>query len=240
MSSITFVRHAQASLFASDYDQLSELGLQQADWLGKYLVSLDIGENAGFDEIYIGPRRRHRQTAEAMFQRAPQLAGPLLELPQLDEHHVERLVTEFIERIAAAFPEVRQLHQVFLAAKAGLARQQAFARLFESVAGLWVTNRCELYGVESWSEFTLRVNAGIDAITQRGGHGRRVLVITSAGTIVATLLRALHCPDEIALGLGWRIWNCSLTRFAFSDGRFTLDQFNALPHFHDRQMWTYR
>jgi broad specificity phosphatase PhoE len=240
MSSIIFVRHAQASLFASDYDQLSDLGQQQAGWLGKYLAGLGVGENPGFDEIYIGPRRRHRQTAEAILQQAPQLACPLMELQQLDEHHVERLVTEFVARIGAAFPEVRQLHQVFLAAQAGLPRQQAFARLFEAVAGLWVTNRCELYGVESWSEFTLRVNAGIDAITQREGRGRRVLVITSAGTIVATLLRALQCPDEVALGLGWRIWNCSLTRFAFSDGRFTLDQFNAMPNFHDRQMWTYR
>lgn len=248
MSSILFVRHAQAALFDANYDQLSELGQTQAGMLGKYLASLnlaeesgsDVGRHAGFDEVYVGPRRRHQQTAEAIFQQAPNLSCPVVELPQLDEHQVDRLVSQHIEQIAAAFPAVHQLHHDFCAADHPLERQRSFARLFEAVAGLWLTADCDGYGVESWTEFTSRVNEGIDAIVQREGRGRRILVLTSAGTITAALQRALNCPAEVALGLGWRIWNCSLTRFEFSSGRFTLDQFNSLPHLRDHRLWTYR
>lgn len=236
MSNIIFVRHAQASLFEADYDQLSELGMTQAQLLGQYLASQPLA----LDEIYIGPRRRHRQTLEAILQHAPQLACPLVELPQLDEHQVDRLATDHIDQLAREFPVVNKLNQDFLAANQGLERQRNFARLFEAVAELWVTDRCELYGIESWSSFVSRVNEGIDSIVGRPGSGRQVLVVTSAGTLSAALSRALDCPDRVALGLGWRIWNCSLTRFAFSKGRFSLDQFNTLPHLNDHSLWTYR
>ena len=38
MSLVYLVRHAQASFGARDYDRLSELGRQQARWLGDYFA----------------------------------------------------------------------------------------------------------------------------------------------------------------------------------------------------------
>jgi len=236
MSEIVFVRHAQASLFEADYDQLSDLGKAQAGLLGQYLASQSIA----LDEIYIGPRRRHRQTVEAMIQIAPELACPVVELPQFDEHQVDRLATDYIDQLTSTFPRVHKLHQEFRTASQAPERQRTFASLFEAVAELWLAGRVEQADVESWSNFVLRVNDGVDSIVRRPGRGRRVLVLTSAGTISAALLRALSCPDKVALGLGWRIWNCSLTRFAFSTGRFSLDQFNTMPHISDHSLWTYR
>lgn len=236
MSDIIFVRHAQASLFKADYDQLSDLGRTQAGLLGQYLASQSIA----LDEIYIGPRRRHRQTVEAMIQSAPKIACPIVVVPQFDEHQVDRLATDYIDQLALDFPEVHKLHQEFRTASQASERQRIFARLFEAVAELWLAGRVEQDDVESWSKFLLRVNDGIDSIVRRPGSGRQVLVVTSAGTISAAMLRALNCPDKVALGLGWRIWNCSLTRFAFSNARFSLDQFNTMPHLSDHSLWTYR
>ena len=236
MSSVVFVRHAQASLFGADYDQLSVLGQSQARFLGKYLASLD----HGFDEVYIGPRRRHRQTAELVFEQVEGKPPEWVELPQLDEHQVDRLATQHVEKLARVFPEVCKLHVDFRGSTIQLERQRSFARLFESIAGLWLAGRCELYGTESWSDFTTRVNEGIDIMLRRVESGRRVLVFTSAGTIGVALRRALCCPDDVALGLGWRMWNCSLTRFMFSGDRFSLDQFNSMPHMLDQSSWTYR
>ena len=60
MSALVFVRHAQASFFEKDYDRLSALGETQARCLGEFWTR----QNIHFDEVYIGPRVRHRRTAE--------------------------------------------------------------------------------------------------------------------------------------------------------------------------------
>ncbi len=236
MSSILFVRHAQACLFESDYDQLCDLGRQQASQLGRHLAR----QRLVFDEIYTGPRRRHRQTLEIVAEQLDGLSPTAVEIAELDEHQVDRLATRHVEKIAEQFPDVRNLQAAFQSTENLQERQESFARLFEAVAGLWVANRCPLFGVESWSEFNKRVNSGIDKIVARSGRGRRIMVFTSAGAIAVVLQRALDCPDAVALGLGWRIWNCSLTECVFSGDRFSLDRFNALPHLDDRNDWTYR
>ncbi|MCH2203503.1 MAG: histidine phosphatase family protein [Fuerstiella sp.] len=235
MSTLVFVRHAQASLFSDDYDQLSRLGEQQSRELGLYFKY----QHAKFDELYIGPRKRHRQTVTE----AGQVCGSFPEFvafPEFDEHHVDQLVTRHLDALSEEIPHLRELRNRFHRSESSLERQRAFARLFEAVAVLWIRGTCPLFGVESWNQFRERVCVGIDHIVRRSGKGRRVLVATSAGTIVAALQRALHCPNETALGLGWRIWNCSMTAFAFTEGRFTLDRFNTMAHLKDTELWTYR
>ncbi len=235
MSTIVFLRHGQASLFSDDYDQLSDLGQQQSRELGHYFSRT----KRVFDELYVGPRKRHRDTAAL----AHELCGNLSEaeeIPEFDEHQVDQLVSNHLDDLGKEFPYLNDLRDTFHSAKTQIDRQRAFARLFESVSVLWVTDSCPLFGIESWTAFKERVNTGIRRITNRRGRSRTVLVVTSAGTIIAAMHKALQCPDEVALGLGWRIWNCSLTAFAFTDSRFTLDRFNTMSHLEDPALWTYR
>ena len=61
MGEIILVRHGQANSHATneaDYDRLSELGHQQAGWLGEWFR--DHGH--AFDHIVSGTMRRHRET----------------------------------------------------------------------------------------------------------------------------------------------------------------------------------
>ena len=65
MSHVTLVRHGQANSAArteGDYDRLSDLGHQQAAWLGEHFR--DAGET--FARAYCGTLRRHAETAAAM------------------------------------------------------------------------------------------------------------------------------------------------------------------------------
>ncbi len=65
MGVITLVRHGQANSAAQDeagYDRLSDLGRQQAVWLGDHLRN----QGETFDVILSGSLTRHRQTAESM------------------------------------------------------------------------------------------------------------------------------------------------------------------------------
>ena len=65
MGEIVLVRHGQANSSAQDedgYDRLSDLGGQQARWLGEWLAA----QESRFDRVLSGSLRRHVQTAEAM------------------------------------------------------------------------------------------------------------------------------------------------------------------------------
>ncbi|HBT01147.1 MAG TPA: histidine phosphatase family protein, partial [Citreicella sp.] len=65
MSFVTLVRHGQANTHARDeasYDQLSDLGRQQARWLGDHLRAT--GEV--FARAYCGTLERHVETAREM------------------------------------------------------------------------------------------------------------------------------------------------------------------------------
>ena len=60
MSTLTVIRHAQASFGSEDYDQLSPLGYQQADVLAQYLNT----QPRPVNRVICGPCKRHIQTAE--------------------------------------------------------------------------------------------------------------------------------------------------------------------------------
>ena len=65
MGEIVLVRHGQANSDATteaEYDRLSELGHDQARWLGDWLRAHD----RPFDTVLSGTLRRHRETAAAM------------------------------------------------------------------------------------------------------------------------------------------------------------------------------
>ena len=65
MGEIILVRHGQANRHATneeDYDRLSELGHQQAAWLGEWFRAHDYA----FDHVVSGTLRRHRETVQAM------------------------------------------------------------------------------------------------------------------------------------------------------------------------------
>ena len=58
MAQFYLVRHGQASFGTDNYDRLSELGHQQARWLGEYFAERDMG----FDALVSGDLVRHRET----------------------------------------------------------------------------------------------------------------------------------------------------------------------------------
>ncbi|MEM1237775.1 MAG: histidine phosphatase family protein [Pseudomonadota bacterium] len=65
MGEIVLVRHGQANSAATDeasYDKLSDLGHQQARWLGEYLHT----HEEGFDLVLSGTLQRHQETTASM------------------------------------------------------------------------------------------------------------------------------------------------------------------------------
>jgi broad specificity phosphatase PhoE len=239
MSTLTLVRHGQASFFSENYDQLSPLGEQQARLLGEYWVR----RGARFDEVYTGPRVRQIETAALAgeaFAKAG-LAWPEPQfLPELDEHQVDRLIKLTMSQIAKDYPDIGRMHAAYLAAEAPRDRHRTFQLMFERVVMLWVAGKVEAPGVESWKAFQERVGGGLRRITDSDARGRSVAAFTSVGAITVSLQLSVDCGDRAAFDMGWRVRNCSITDFVFSRDRLTLDGFNAFPHLEDPALWTYR
>lgn len=239
MSRLVLIRHGQASFFAKDYDQLSGPGAEQSRRLARYWLRQGIQ----FDEVIVGPRKRHRQTAdliEECFSKEGRSWPKALEMPEFDEHQVDRFVVDAKDQLAGHSPELGQLLMQWEKAESKEDQQRSFQKLFQVVASLWSEGRITNENIESWREFRHRVLAGIDRIVDQQGRGRHVAVFTSVGVITAVLQRALDCPNLTAFELGWRVRNCSLTEFLFSGEKFTLEHFNTLCHLEDHSLWTYR
>jgi broad specificity phosphatase PhoE len=239
MSTLALVRHAQASFFSENYDQLSPLGEEQARLLGQYWVRRGVR----FDEVYTGPRVRQIETA-ALAGEAFAKAGIAWPEPQfideLDEHQVDRLIKRTMSDIANRYPDVGKLHALYRSAELPRDKHRSFQLMFEEVVKLWVADQVAAPGIESWPEFCKRVARGMKRILGGGPRGRSVAAFSSVGAITVCLRSALGCPDLAALDLGWRLRNCAITDFVFSGDRVTLEGFNAYPHLEDPAMWTYR
>jgi broad specificity phosphatase PhoE len=239
MGSLALVRHGQASFFADNYDQLSPLGEQQARLLGEYWLRRGVR----FDEVYTGPRVRQIETAalagEAFAKAGLEWPEPQI-VPELDEHHVDRMMKLAMRQILEKHPDIAALHAEYKAATEPRDKHRTFQLMFEPIVGLWVAGKIGADGVESWTEFQERVRRGFKQIVAGQERGRRVAAFSSVGAITVCLQAALDCGDIKALELGWRVRNASITDFVFGRGRVTLEGFNALPHLEDPTMWTFR
>lgn len=240
MSSLTLVRHGQASFFAEDYDKLSPLGEKQAALLGAHWAKRGLA----FDEVYHGPRARQRQTAEIVGECYRQAGKPWPEpvlLPELDEYDLAGLVEHLLPDLLGRDPRFGDLVASYRQITGeGEEKVRAFQRMFEALLYHWQTVTHAVEGVELWGSFRERVRRGLDRIRHRPGNGRRVAAFTSGGFIGTAVHLATGSPDPNALELNWRVRNGSLTDFIFTRERLTLDTFNSVPHLEDAEVWTYR
>lgn len=238
MSALTLVRHAQASLFAADYDELSELGREQARRLGQYWVR----RGMDFDEVYCGPRARQKQTAEivgSVHALAERRWPEPVVLPELDEYDFGGLLLNLAPLLSerdASFAELLARHR---RDERGPDRVRNFQKMFTALTMHWATATESVEGIEAFPAFRERVARGLRRVTEAPGSGRRVALFTSAGFIGASVGFVLDAPDRTALEVNWRVRNCSLTEFVFTTNRFTLDSFNAIPHLEDPALWTF-
>jgi len=239
MSTLTLVRHAQASFFADEYDQLSAVGQQQARLLGEYWVRCKLQ----FDEVYVGPRQRHQQTAAAVtavFQEAGLSYQEPVVVDELDEYDLSGILTCLAPNLAHNNREFAALMERQRHGATPEEQARNFQRMFEPLMLHWLSAGDLCDGVESWTAFRARVERGLKRMTDSPTRGRRVVAFSSGGFIGTAVQTVLGAPDRTALELNWRIRNTALTEFVFTRGRVTLDVFNSIAHLADPAMVTYR
>ena len=239
MSSLTLVRHAQASFFADHYDDLSALGRTQARVLGEIWAN----SNRQFHEVFVGPAQRHQQTAalvaESYHKNGLSFPQPVM-LPELAEYDLGSILRRMAPELARRDQQFANALENQRSGETDDQRQRNFQRMFEPLMIHWQTENGTIDGVESWPMFRERVRRGIDQIITRPGQGRHLAAFTSGGFIGTAVQMVLGAPDRSALEINWRIRNGAVTDFVFSGQRITLDAFNSVAHFTTPELLTYR
>jgi len=203
MADIVLVRHGQANSRATDevsYDQLSDLGRQQAVWLGSHLRETI----PHFDRVLTGTLRRQVDTACAMGFATP------IEDPRLNE-------LAYFELTEAA----RQQH--------GLAVPDSpagFARYLPRVIELWTQDALDEVP-ERFDEFAHRVQSVIDDQCTAAG---RALLVTSGGVIGMAVRHSLDLDTAGLAKVMLQITNASIHRLHYVHENLMLGGFNATPH----------
>ena len=211
MSHITLVRHGQANTEARDetsYDRLSDLGTQQARWLGEHIARS--GEH--FPRLYSGSLTRQRQTAAAIS--LANHAEPVID-PRFDEMEFFTLAALYRDQHNVPIPEDRE----------------DFADHLPRLFAAWQAGDIE-GPPESFDAFETRVRDGIEDIGMGDG---RAMVVTSAG-VIGMAMRLTLGLDLIGFARAClAVENTSLSRWLPLRGSLALTQFNALPHLEDAE-----
>ena len=239
MSRLVLVRHGQASFLEPDYDKLSSLGETQSQLLGEHWASRDVK----FDHTATGPLSRQRNTAKIVaeaYRRAGVRFPEPITVPEFTECDAERVLRQALPTLIDRDEHVRTLNAALCGSATPEERSKNFQRLFEVVIHRWVSGELSVSDVESWEEFSRRVNRGISEFMACCGHGATAAVFTSGGPIAVAVERALHLTPLDTLRVMWMSRNCSYSEFLFSGERFTLSAFNASPHLDGTKLVTYR
>ncbi|WP_269620055.1 histidine phosphatase family protein [Zhongshania sp. BJYM1] len=215
MAEVIVVRHGQAAFGTDDYDRLTGIGWEQARLLGAHFADIE----QGFDAVFTGTMRRHRETLAGISEVLAQADIHLpdaVELPGLNEYDFHSLVASYV----AAKEDVPEEPQP------DLANAKNFYRVLRLALLAW--SRGELLNVaEPWQRFEQRVRGTLAATSAIRG---RVLVVTSGGPISAMLREVLKLDVETMVNTNLQAKNTGVTRYFTRGSQFNLNMFNAVPH----------
>ena len=204
MAELIIIRHGQASFGAQNYDVLSDLGRAQARAAGTWLRSMDWTP----DRVVTGTLNRQIDTATEMgFAPTPEPHAGLNEYDFSD-----LLEARFKGNIPDLVKGDRKVH---------------FRTLRETVFA-WQRGEIET-PCETWDAFADRVEAARAFAVDT--KAKRVLVVSSGGVIGQMVAASLAAPAAHMMNLNLQIKNAAMTRFMFSGSLFSLNEFNATPHY---------
>jgi broad specificity phosphatase PhoE len=243
MTRVLLVRHGQASAGASDYDNLSVLGRAQSKQLGRWLAER---KHALPTHVFIGPRKRHKQTweeLEAGYRMCnPEVAFPEVSvLEDLDEHHGLQFLTlamaELVKREDGLGETARRVIST-----SGEGAKKAYIELILHALPLWGRGEIDHPDVESWSQFLARASRLEPRFRalKESHENPHAWAISSGGLISAVAAHALGADSDTTFEMMWSMRNTALTELgakrsraasrAASAPNLSLFSFNGVPH----------
>lgn len=222
MSVIYLIRHGQASFGQENYDQLSDVGHQQASILGESLAGR-IGE---FDHVVMGGMFRHKQTADNC------LTGMQNQFDAknctVDSNWNEYDHQNILAQLSEDF-KTPQLIESYVRRQPN--PKAAFERVFNEAMDRWMSGGHDADYVETWTYYQQRIKAALLATTELAKTADKVAVFSSGGPISVVSQYLLGVEPNKVMHINWTIVNCSITKLVSTPSRLFLSTLNDHSHF---------
>lgn len=211
MGQIYLVRHGQASFGSSNYDQLSELGVEQARLLGEWFAN----SHLKFHRVVTGNLKRHRQTADACIAALPRSCRIDTDWdtdPDFNEynHH------EVMVRHRPEFDDPEEVKR-FLASSP--TAKHVFQQMFEVAMSRWMDGEHDDDYSEPWPMFRRRCIDALQRLLADADKSQNIIVFTSGGTIATICQHVLGLGDRQMAELNWSLVNCAVTKLLYQSRR---------------------
>ena len=204
MVELTLIRHGQAQTGAKDeasYDSLSDLGHQQARWLGEVLR-----EGPSFDQVISGVMTRQIETVESMA-----LAG----VPHSTDARLNELDYFGLAESLRASDGVEIPTNI-----------QDFAQQMPQLLDVWRNGKMHT-DLETYNAFCSRI---MGALHNAAGQDGRIVLVTSTGVIATLAAISLGLDMVKKTKLFLKVMNTSVHKFELEGDDLHLTQFGAIPH----------
>lgn len=212
MSEFYLVRHGQASFGAKNYDKLSQLGHQQARWLGEYFTA----RNITFSQAFMGDMVRHRETTQ----------GILDGLSQPPVVTINIGFNEFnFQNIGKSYLSLNPQSQLPENPTPG-----DFYRLLKLAMHAWSKDLLPQDTLEeSWGDFKSRVQGALHLACNQNSD-KPILIVSSGGAISMLMSLVLGLDAKQVIELNMQVRNTSISHFYFNKNNIRLSSFNNIPH----------
>ena len=187
MSRLILVRHAQASFFADNYDQLSPLGESSGPRTGGTL-----GEaRHRLRRSDRRPARNGRSEPSRLFAPSTTRTESPGPRPKSAPNSTNTAWTSFWDNRSRSFcdttPHSSRWPPTIATPRFRNRSSGAFSACSKRICHLWCTAAPGTESIESWNSFQARVESGLRRVFEHPGRNRTIVVFTSVGNITVAL-----------------------------------------------------
>lgn len=224
MAELFLVRHAQAAFGTDDYDRLTDLGHQQAQWLGDYFRERGLR----FDRAVTGTLRRHRETLQGIVSDGDASVTVSTD-GRLNEYDPERLVAAHLAAVKGERGSVSTPQTDSTAAEFTQERKQHF-RLLRAALTSWTEGRLDPGAHSTFKDFQKAAYQAFEQACSAQSERERVLIVSSGGPIASILAHQLEMPPSSFVALNLQIRNSGFSELRLNVNGAQLISFNNVPH----------
>ncbi len=235
MSKLYLVRHGQADRLSKNYDQLTELGRNQAKKLGQYFHSMGIE----FDACITGTLVRQKQTAQEILTELKSKGNCTPNLISEDENWNEfesRLWLTIASKIRETDSSFSDLYERFKELQEGQNPEArvVFQKVIHRVIKEWTEEKWGEIPPYTFKQYCSRIRTAFGNLMPANS----TLVVSSATPVAITIGLSIQCPENEMLPYMKNIHNTSLSVYEKQGDKLVLVSFNSLPHLQERELIT--
>ncbi len=246
MVTILLARHGQASFGQKNYDNLSELGVRQAQMLGEHYANTQ----RRIDAVFSGSLVRQQDSARHFVESYQTIFIKHNQSTKLNDSFLQssgsllsdsNLIADFNEFnhqdvLTKSNPAFASQSAIAIEIAKAETPKLRLAELFDEAMQRWHGGEYDTDYIESWPDFNNRTRQALAQVTTRVNslaktdEDTSVLVFTSGGVIAAITAQLFKQDSQMAYQLNKKLINTGVTAITLQKQSLRLLSLNEYSH----------